>query len=358
MYQHVTRRELLSSFGSAAAGLALAGHARAAAAAPASPVAVARCRSYDETMTASGDPTARIGYAGAEVSHWTHPRAIGAVTHLLARAGARRIRILECAYCTAEPLEEFMLRANWDPQLMLGAAPNVEFENTNWLGKAREYAHFRTPGGGLMFDSYDLNPSYRDCDVFVSLAKLKEHATCGVTLSMKNLFGITPSTIYGDGAGGKDAPQPLPQGGRGILHSGDKMPAGHREIDPKSPRRGGYRVPRIVTDLVAVRPIDLAIIDGVTSMIGGEGPWNGRGGGVISPGLLVAGTNPVCTDAVGAALMGFDPAAASGVAPYNHCDNHLRLAEQAGIGTCDLKRIEVVGVPIAQAVYPFRRAHS
>jgi uncharacterized protein (DUF362 family) len=383
MHQQVTRRELLFGFGPAGAGLAFAGSAWATAA-PAAPVAVARCRSYDETLVAAldgmfnqlgglprlvkgktvaikinltGSPAARVGYVAAESSHWTHPRAIGAVTHLIARAGARRIRILESAYCTAEPLEEFMLRANWDPQILLGAAPNVELENTNWLGKARDYAHFRTPGGGLVFESYDLNPSYRDCDVFVSLAKLKEHATCGVTLSMKNSFGITPATIYGDNAGGKDAPLALPQAGRGILHTGARMPAGHRENDPKSPRKGGYRVPRIVADLVAARPIDLAIIEGVTSMAGGEGPWI-TPARANSPGLLVAGTNPVCTDAVATALMGFDPAADRGVAPFEHCDNHLRLAEQLGAGTCDLKRIEVLGTPIAQAVYPFRKVHS
>ena len=56
------------------------------------------------------------------------------------------------------------------------------------------------PGGGLVYPAYDLNHSYEDCDVFVSLAKLKEHYSAGVTLSMKNCFGITPCTIYGDAA--------------------------------------------------------------------------------------------------------------------------------------------------------------
>ena len=103
---------------------------------------------------------------------------------------------------------------------MLGAAPNVEFENTNWLGGGRRYSRVKPPKGGYIFPYYELNHSYEDCDVFVSIAKLKEHATCGVTLSMKNCFGITPCTIYGDGAGGKDAALEFPQGGRGILHLG------------------------------------------------------------------------------------------------------------------------------------------
>ena len=77
----------------------------------------------------------------------------------------------------------------------------MEFENTNNLGKGSKYVRFKVPGNAYIFPAYDLNHAYSDCDVFVSMAKLKNHATCGVTLSMKNCFGITPCTIYGEGAG-------------------------------------------------------------------------------------------------------------------------------------------------------------
>jgi hypothetical protein len=36
------------------------------------------------------------------------------------------------------------------------------------------------------------------------------------------------------------------------------------------------------------------------------------------------------------------------------CDSTLGLAEKLGIGTRDLKRIEVIGTPIAQARFDFR----
>ena len=75
-----------------------------------------------------------------------------------------------------------------------------------------------------MFKGYDLNHSYEDCDVFVSLAKLKEHMTAGITLSMKNCFGITPCTIYGDGAP-EDEPGLVPRGGRGPFHAMNRLPA-------------------------------------------------------------------------------------------------------------------------------------
>ena len=70
-----------------------------------------------------------------------------------------------------------------------------------------------------MFPAFDLNHSYEDCDVFVSIAKMKEHATAGITLSMKNCFGLTPCTIYGTGAG-VDEPSLVPKGGRNLIHAG------------------------------------------------------------------------------------------------------------------------------------------
>jgi uncharacterized protein (DUF362 family) len=111
-------------------------------------------------------------------------------------------------------------------------------------------------------------------------------------------------------------------------------------------------VPHIVADLVAARPIHLAIIDGVESIAGGEGPWIG-GVRLVKPGVLLAGLNPVSTDAVTMAVMGYNPRAMRGTAPFKTCDNTLALAEGHGIGTTDLKRIEVRGTPIEQALYRF-----
>lgn len=126
------------------------------------------------------------------------------------------------------------------------------------------------------------------------------------------------------------------------------------ENHPESPREGGYRVPRCVADLVAARPVDLAIIDGVESQTGAETiqPFCRH----VTPHLLVAGTNTVCVDAVGAAVMGFDPMADRGTAPFETCDSTLRLAEELGVGTRDLKRIEVIGARIADVVLDYRKA--
>ena len=51
--------------------------------------------------------------------------------------------------------------------------------------------------------------------------------------------------------------------------------------------------------------------------------------------------------------MGFDPMADRGTPPFERCDSLLKLAEEAGIGTRDLQRIEVAGASIAEVKFDF-----
>ena len=121
------------------------------------------------------------------------------------------------------------------------------------------------------------------------------------------------------------------------------------------PSEPTWRVPRATVDVCAARPIHLAVIDGITAMSGGEGPWSGESRlKVTTPGLLIAGFNPVSTDAVCTAVMGYpNPRAPRGVKPFQDCDNHLLLAEQCGLGIADLAQIEVRGLTIEKARCPY-----
>ncbi|HZP04730.1 MAG TPA: DUF362 domain-containing protein [Terracidiphilus sp.] len=307
-------------------------------------------------LNMTGPTNNKLNSMPNQMTHWVHPQVIGAVIYLLGKAGAQRVRLLESAPFGTKPLEEFMLSAGWQPKDFASAAPRVEFENTNFLGSGKTYARFMVPGGGLMYAGYDLNHSYRDCDVFVSLAKLKEHRTAGVTLSMKNCFGITPCTIYSREAP-EDEPSIVPVGYRAPMHDGSRVPPKSAPplVDKTNSKDPGYRVPRITADLVSARPIHLAIIDGVYTMNGGELPQQQPGyiHQAIHPGVLIAGLNCVSTDAVATSIMGFDPLADRGTPPFEKCDSTLRLAEDLGVGTRDLTRIEVVGTPIAKARYKF-----
>lgn len=67
----------------------------------------------------------------------------------------------------------------------------------------------------------------------------------------------------------------------------------------------------------------------------------------------MAGMNTVCTDTVATAVMGYNPRASRGEPGFPRCDNQLVLAEQRALGTSDLKRIDVRGVSIEQAMYKY-----
>lgn len=52
--------------------------------------------------------------------------------------------------------------------------------------------------------------------------------------------------------------------------------------------------------------------------------------------------------------MGYsNPRATRGTRPFQDCDNHVLLAEQAGIGTADLAQIDVRGMTVQEATYPY-----
>jgi hypothetical protein len=61
----------------------------------------------------------------------------------------------------------------------------------------------------------------------------------------------------------------------------------------------------------------------------------------------------VNTDAVAMSVMGFDPMADRGTPPFETCDSTLRLAEDAGVGTRDLHRIEMLGARVEDVRFDF-----
>jgi uncharacterized protein (DUF362 family) len=346
--------------------------------APAAPVSIAKCASYEEDVTAklatmfdqlggleklvrnktvtiklnmTGGPTNRLNGAAPGLTHMVHPKVVAATAYLMGRAGAKRVRFVESAWGPTV-LQEAMQASGFDVKALASAA-NVEFENTNILGQATQYSRFKVPNP-YMYPEYVLNHSYEDTDVFVSMAKLKNHADCGVTLSMKNCFGMVPVSIYGDDAGVDEPNERASRGRQAVCHVGRRQPAkiAPPELHPGVSNSAGYRVSRIVADLMVVRPIHLGIIDGVESMAGGEGPWI-RGVRAVKPGVMIAGLNPVCTDAVSTAMMGYNPRATRGTAPFANADNTMLLAEAVGVGSTDLKRIDVRGVSIEQALYRY-----
>jgi uncharacterized protein (DUF362 family) len=397
-----SRRDLLAVSGLAAGALA-AKRAAADVAVPTSPVSVAKVVSYDLDLVAQFEhmfdqiggigPLVRgktvamkvnltgasgrgrqVGLTAGQTS-WVHPNVVGALTAVFAKLGARRIRILESTFRKkyGTPLEDTLLNDGWDVNAIKNAASIVEFEDTNGLGSAKQYSTLKVKTRQpFIFPAFSVNHSFEDCDFFVSVAKMKNHEELGVTLSMKNLFGITPELLYGL--------VPKPPGAsqwvrERVFHYGQvQPPAGvPQELDPTSNRYEGWRMPRLLTDICGARPIDLAILDGIEAIIGGEGtgmPGTKHG----KPGLLVVGRNCVSTDAVAMATMGYNPRAGRHEAPFRlykspkdhppeqlippgesqqYADNTALMGEAAGMGIADLSKIDLRGVPIKDAVYDY-----
>ena len=365
-----SRRAFLRSTAAALAGLALP--PAPAANASGAKVAIAACAGYGPevaralaqnfdllgglgALVKGKTVTVKINLTGSDFhaafgrpageSYMTHPATAFALAGALFAAGAQRVRLVESTNLR-QPLEQTLVAAGWDVRA-LQALGRVELENTRNLGRGQEYATLKVPGGGQLFESFDVNPAYAETDVFVSLCKLKLHETTGVTLTMKNVFGATPNSLYGDEAPSEGATQ-----GRWRMHETTAHfdPPGAKEAFHEK-RDGGFRIPRIVTDLCGARPIHLGIIDGISTLNHGEGIWNNsRPQRIVTPCVLICGLDPVATDIVGTAVMGFpDPRAPRGTAPFGPGDNHLVLAERAGLGTADLARIEVLGVPVDKA---------
>ena len=201
-------------------------------------VAIARCRTYDggEVRTALATcfdqiggvaqlvggktVTVKVNLTGNEFepfmnrpvgeTYVTHFATVHQLVALLFAAGARRVRIVE-SIGRPTPLEATLVQAGWDLNA-LGALGPMAYENTRNRGSAPGYAHL-VVSRGRMFSSFDVNRAYEDTDVMVSLAKLKQHEVAGVTLTMKNMFGSTPNSMYGGKAGDESS-----MADRGAIH--------------------------------------------------------------------------------------------------------------------------------------------
>ena len=124
----------------------------------------------------------------------------------------------------------------------------------------------------------------------------------GVTLCLKNLFGLPP----------------LPPHGRARTYF-------HHLV----------RLPYVLADLGQIIQPTLNILDALVGQSGRE--WGGEG---RITDTLIAGDHVIATDACGAYLMGHDPLGDWPVPPFRRDRNALRIAHEMGFGTADLSQID------------------
>ncbi len=110
-------------------------------------------------------------------------------------------------------------------------------------------------------------------------------------------------------------------------------------------------LPESICDLAAARPVHLAVVDGIKSCVGGEGPWVANFA-PASKHVLIAGLDPVATDSIAANIMGLNsegiflplPGPLNvGTTTSSIADNYLYLLNQKGAGTNQLSQIQLVG---------------
>lgn len=190
---------------------------------------------------------------------------------------------------------------------------------------------FQVPGGGRMFRQYLLPECVVETDAFVSVQPMKNHAFMGVTLTLKNLFGLPVMEPYGRS--------------RSYFH----------HIN---------RLSHVLVDLGMLARPALNIIDGLVAQSGRE--WGGQG---RIADTLVAGDHTIATDACGTYLMGFHPLIDWPHQPFVRDRSALRIAHDCGFGTADLTKIDFeteVEAPVAsfrttetdpfEMVYAWRRS--
>lgn len=283
-----------------------------------------------------------------------HPVVAQALGSLLVDYGAKRV-----VFCDQLPLRSLQedafngygfTLADFN-RVMKGRA---QFENTRNRGSHGTYALVKVPGGELA-SAWEVNRTYVDTDVLVSLTKLKSHVSAGVTGGMKNLFGIPPSSLYGDDLGQEPDENAVDYRNK-VMHNCTRQPfTSVKSFTGKSVEGDhGFNVPRFIADLNAAFPIDLVVIDGISTIQTAEGWWIGSLVSVTRPGLLIAGRNAVCTDAVAAAVMGFNPDAPDRSWPFPNGTNHLALARHRGLGENRLSELETVGLSLEQARFEYQ----
>jgi uncharacterized protein (DUF362 family) len=226
----------------------------------------------------------------------THPVLIAAVVDAFYKLGAASVVVAEGPGHIRDTdllLQESGLGAQLD------LLKSASFVDLNFDSVTRV-----VPGTGLTgLEELWLPTAVQSAEVVVSMPKIKTHHWAGVTLSLKNSFGILPGSIYG-----------WP---KNVLH--------WQGIDNS------------IVELAVSVPIHFVIADGIEAMEG-NGPLHGP---MRRLGCLVIADDPVAADATCCRLMGIDPTRV----------RHIQMASP--LGNVDTNQIEQRGEPAGSVAQQF-----
>lgn len=166
--------------------------------------------------------------------------------------------------------------------------------------KQEDTVEVKVPGG-VIVTNYFIAKAVMEADFRVSVPVIKTHCEATMTLSMKNMKGSLPS---------------------------DELKARMHVLGLNSH----------LVDLNTIIKPHLSIADGIVGLMG-YGP--GRPGIAMNLGLLIGGPEALAVDATCARICGYEP----------HDIEHLKLAEERGLGSSRAEDIEIVGEKIEEIVY-------
>jgi len=209
----------------------------------------------------------------------TNPEVVAEVVRLCKAAGAREIKVIDHAI----DLDTAAFK-------MSGIQDAAEKAGARVISARSQGMYQRVNlSRGKVLKSADVLRDLMRADVCINLPIAKVHGSTKVTLGIKNLMGVVWD--------------------RGAWHQSASLD-------------------QCIADFaVQFRP-KLTILDGVRTLLtnGPKGP-----GKVGTPGVVVAGVDPVAVDAYGATLLNFKP----------QDIGHIKLAFAAGVGEMRLDRIKV-----------------
>jgi uncharacterized protein (DUF362 family) len=231
---------------------------------------------------------------GAEVN--TNPLLVGAAAEAFLEIGAKEVIVAEGPGHERDTYL-ILVQTGFESQLRLR---QLGFVDLNRDEIVRIPLKTRFTG----FDSLWLPRTMLNADFIVSMPKMKTHHWAGVTLSLKNMFGIMPGAAYG-----------WP---KNVLHC-----------------KG---INRSILDINAAVPVNFVVADGIVAMEG-NGPLHGSARNL---GCIVLSDDPVAADFTCGRLMALNPW---------HVSYLAQAAEFFGNG--DTERIQQLAESLPRSVRPF-----
>jgi len=228
----------------------------------------------------------------------THPAVIAAALDAFRSLGAREVFVAEGPGHRRD--NEYLLTASGLYTVLKEYRARYVDLDTDYALPFTLRSHFTT------FPQFYFPETVVKADLLVSMPKLKTHHWAGVTLSLKNMFGIIPSAIYGW---------------------------------PKNPLHWAG-IDNSIVDINSTFPVrQFAIVDGIVGMEG-NGPIQGE---AKHCGVLILGDDLVAVDATAARLMRIEP-------------THVSYLTKAGqfLGNVTEEKIEQMGERIESLQQDFR----